>query len=188
MAQRSLYVITKVYYRSMSCFATVSWQTALLAVLRFATHSGPICTMWFRQFTKNVTKTDHRDRCHPHSTDHDTQSIAYLISKQVIPYQTRGDTCCPGVSTPKIWFFAYSSMTNDITWRNPTVSTIPILLNSQHRSSPWSNHISMDGRPSLTKTQAKLNITKGGKTCTTIMTAWLSIIKQVSTQFQKYEA
>jgi hypothetical protein len=25
MAQRSLHVITKVYYKSMSCFATVSW-------------------------------------------------------------------------------------------------------------------------------------------------------------------
>jgi hypothetical protein len=29
----------------------------------------------------------------------------------------------------------------------------------------------MDGRLSLTKTQAKLNITKDGKTCTSIMTA-----------------
>jgi hypothetical protein len=36
----------------------------------------------------------------------------------------------------------------------------------------------MDGRPSLTKTQAKLNITKDGKTCTTLMTAWLSITNQ----------
>jgi hypothetical protein len=31
-----------------------------LAVLRFSTQSVPSCTMWFRQFTKNVTKTDHK--------------------------------------------------------------------------------------------------------------------------------
>jgi hypothetical protein len=170
MAQRSLHAVTNVYYRSMSCFATISQQTAPLVLLRFQAQSGPFCTMWFRQFTQNVTKTDHKDRSHPHSTEHDTQPIAYLISRQVVPYQTRGGTSCPGVST-KIQSLADSSMTNHITWWNPTISTKPTLLKSQHRSSPWSNHISMDGRPSLTKTQAKLNITKDGKTCMTLMTA-----------------
>jgi hypothetical protein len=87
-----------------------------------------------------------------YSTEHDTQPIAYLICKQAIPYQTRGDTCCLGVSTPMNWSLANSSMTKHITWWNPTVFTIPTLLKSQHRSSPWSNHISMDGRPSITKT------------------------------------
>jgi hypothetical protein len=79
-----------------------------LAVLKFPTQSGPSYTMWFRQFTKNVTKTDHKDWHHPHSVKHDTQPIAYLISKQAVPYQTRGGTYCPGVPTPKIrslaWF------------------------------------------------------------------------------------
>jgi hypothetical protein len=159
-----------------------------LAVLRIPAQSVPSCTMWFRQFTKNVTKTDHKDRNHPHSTEHDTQPIAYLISKQVIPYQTHGGTCCPGVSTPNIQSLADSSMINHITWWNPTISTIPTLLKSQHQSSPQSNHISMDGRPSLTKTQAKLNITKDGKTCMTCMTAWLSITNQVWIQILKYEA
>jgi hypothetical protein len=88
---------------------------SLLAVLRFPTQSGPSCTMWFRQFTKNVTKTDNKDRSHPHSSKHDTQPIAYLISKQAVPYRTRGDTCCPGVSTPKIQSLADSSMTSYIT-------------------------------------------------------------------------
>jgi hypothetical protein len=37
----------------------------------------------------------------------------------------------------------------------------------------------MDERPPLTKTQAKLNITKDEKTSTTLMTAWLSITNQV---------
>jgi hypothetical protein len=61
-------------------------KVAPLAVLRFPAQSGPFCTMWFRQFIKNVTKTGHKDRSHPHSFEHDTQPIAYLISKQVIPY------------------------------------------------------------------------------------------------------
>jgi hypothetical protein len=112
----------------------------------------PSCTMWFRPFTKYVTKTDHKVWCHPHSTVHDTQTIAYLINKQAVPFWRRGGTCCPGVSTPQIWYLADSSMINHITWWNPTVSTISTLLKPQHRSSPRSNHISMDGRPSLTKT------------------------------------
>jgi hypothetical protein len=188
MAPRSLHAITKVYHKSMSCFATVSWQTAPLAVLRFPTQSGPFFTMWFRQFTQNVTKTDHKYRSHPHSTENDTQPVAHLISKQVIPCRTRGGTCCPRGSTPKIRSLADLSRTNHITWWNPTVSTIPTLLKSQHRSSARSNHISTDGRPSLTKTQAKLNITKDGKTCTTLMTTWLSITNQVWTQLLKCEA
>jgi hypothetical protein len=133
---------------------------APLAMLRFPTHSGPFCTMWFREFTKKVTQIGHTDRSHPHSTEHDTQPIAYLISKQAVPYRTRGGTCYPGGSTPKIRSLADSSMTSHITWRNSTVSTSPTLFKPQHRSSPRSSHISTDGRPSLTKTQAKLNITK----------------------------
>jgi hypothetical protein len=154
----------------MACFATVSRHMASLAMLRFPAHSGPFCTMWFRLFTQNVTKTSHTDRSHPHSTERDTQPIAYLISKQVIPYWTRGGTCCPGESTSKIQSLADSSLTSHITWRNPTVYTIPTLLKPQHWSSPWSNLMSADGSPSLTKTQAQLNITKDGKTCTTLMT------------------
>jgi hypothetical protein len=142
----------------------------------------PSCTMWFGQFTKYVAKIDHKVWCHPHSTEHDTQPIAYLISKQAVPHRARGGRRCHGVSTPKIWSLSDSSLTNHITWRNPTVSTILTLLKLQHRSSTRSNHISMDGRPSLTKTQAKLNITNDGKTCMTLMTAWRSKTNQVWTQ------
>jgi hypothetical protein len=130
----------------------------------------PSCTMWFRRFTKYVTKYNHKVWCHPHSTEHNTQPIVFLISKQAIPYRTHGGTCCPVVSTPKIQCLADSSMRNHISQRNPTVSTIQTILKPQHRSSPQSNHISADGRPSLTKTQAKHNMTKDGKTCTTLMT------------------
>jgi hypothetical protein len=59
---------------------------------------GPSCTMWFWHFTKYETKS----ASNPHSTKQDIQPIAFLISKQVIPYWTRGGTCCPGGSTPKI--------------------------------------------------------------------------------------
>jgi hypothetical protein len=138
--------------------------------------------MWFRQFTKYVTKYDHKVWCHSHSTKHDTQPIAYLISKQAISYRTRDGTCCPRVLTPKIWSLADLSMTNHMPWRNPTVSTIPTLLKPQHRSSPRSNHILTDERPSLTKAQAILNITKDGKTCMTLMTTWQSITNQLWTQ------
>jgi hypothetical protein len=154
----------------MSCFATVPHTNV------------PSCTMWFRKFNKYDTMTDHKVWCHPHSIEHDTQPIVFLISKQAIPYRTCGGKCCPGVSTPKIRSIVDSSMINHITWQNPTVSTIPTLLKPQHRSSPRPNHISTDGRPSLTKTQAKLNIRKDGKTCTTLMTAWLSLTNQVWTQ------
>jgi hypothetical protein len=105
-------------------------KVAPLAVLRFPAQSGPFCTMWFRQFTKNITNTGHKDRSHPHSTEHDTRPITYLVSKQVVPYWTHGGTCCPGASTPKIRSLADPSMTSHITWQNPTVSTIPTLVNS----------------------------------------------------------
>jgi hypothetical protein len=168
----------------MLCYG-FSHTVAPLAVLRFPAHSDPFCTMWFRQFTYNVTQMGHINRSHPHSIEHDTQPIAYLISKQVIPYRTRGGTCCPGVSTPKIRSLADSSMTSHITWRNSTVSTVSTLLKPQHRSFLGPNHISTDGRFSLTRTQAKLNITNDGKTRTTLMTAWLSITTPVWTQNPK---
>jgi hypothetical protein len=73
---------------------------------------------------------------------------AFIISQQVDPYRTCGGTCCPVVSTPKIRSLADSSMTSHIS-----------LLKPQHRSSPWSSHITRDGGPNtLTKIQAKLNI------------------------------
>jgi hypothetical protein len=37
----------------------------------------------------------------------------------------------------------------------------------------------MEGHNTPIKTQVKLNITKVGKTCTTLKTAWLSITNQV---------
>jgi hypothetical protein len=81
----------------------------------------------------------------------DKLTRAFLISKQVIPYWTCGGRCCPGVSTPRIHPLADSSMTIHITWRNPTVSTIPSLLKSQLRSSPWSRETTSHQDTSQTK-------------------------------------
>jgi hypothetical protein len=184
MAQRSLHAITKAYYRSMSCFATDShtkWPRLQCwgfphKVANFAPCGSGSSQ---RMSQRRVTNIGHKDRSHPHSTEHDTQPIAYLISKQAVPCRTRGGACCPWVSTPKIRSLEDLRMTSHNTWQNPTVSTILTLLKSQHRSSPWSNHISTDGKPPRTKTQAKLNITKDAKTCMTLMTTCLSITNQV---------
>jgi hypothetical protein len=67
----------------------------------------PSCTIWFRRFTKYVTKYD----VIPHSTEQDTLPMAFLISRQAVRYLTRGGTCCPRVSTPKIQSLADSSTT-----------------------------------------------------------------------------
>jgi hypothetical protein len=140
----------------MLCYG-LPHKVAPLAVLRFPAQSDPFCTMWFRQFTKNVTKTGHTDRSHPHSTKHDTQPIAYLISKRAVPYQTRGGTCCPGASTPKIRFLVDSSMTNHIPWWNPTFSTVPTLSNhkidphhGQITSRRMGDHLSRRQKPNST--------------------------------------
>jgi hypothetical protein len=124
-----------------------------LAVLRFPAQSVPSYTIWFRQFTKNVTKADHKVWCHPHSTEHDTQHITYLISKQSVPYRACGVTCYPGVSTPMIWSLADLSMTNHITWQNPTVFTIPTLLKPHHgqiTSQRMGDHLSQIHKPNST--------------------------------------
>jgi hypothetical protein len=171
----------------MSCFPTVSRQMVPTCSAKNSHTNIPSCTRWFRQFTKYVTKTDHKVWCHPHSTEHDTQHIVFLISKQSFHTGHVVAHVILGGSTPKIRSLADSSMTNHITWWNPTIPTILTLLKPQSRSSPRSNYISTDGRPSPTKTQAKLNITKDEKTCTTLMTTWLSITNQVLNPNPKYE-
>jgi hypothetical protein len=101
MAQRSLHALTKVFYRSMLCFAIISRVDTLyhgpacnVKVCQVDTsYHDPSCTMWAWVNYHAIS----------HSSEQDTQHIVFQISKQVIPYRTRGGTCCPGVSTPKIW-------------------------------------------------------------------------------------
>jgi hypothetical protein len=96
MAQRSLHVITKVYYRSMSCFAIVSRVdtpyhdpafSATVSQGRFVV-PRPSCTMW----------TWAKSQANPHSSEQDTQPIVFLISKQAAPYRIRGVTCHDGIN------------------------------------------------------------------------------------------
>jgi hypothetical protein len=103
-----------------------------------------------------------------HSFEQGTFSTSSLISKQVIPYRTRGGTCYPRVSTPKTWFLADSSMTNNKLWRSQPFPPFQTLLKPQHWTSPRSPHITTDERPTL----STLNIRqtqhhKDGKTCMT---------------------
>jgi hypothetical protein len=111
MARRSLHAITKVYYRSMSCFAMVSWTNGHRLQCYGFLHKRPLLHHLVQTVHKVSWKIGHKVCWHPLSTEHYTQPIAYLISKQVVPYRTRGSTCCPGVSTPKIWSLVDSSTT-----------------------------------------------------------------------------
>jgi hypothetical protein len=118
----------------------------------------------------------------PHTAEQDSQPTTSLISKQAVPYWTHGGTCCPGVSTHKAWSIANSSMTNHITWRNPTVPTIPThaqttasiltIVNSHHDG--WKTK-------TLNNNTCQTQHHKDGKTCMTLMTTWLSITNQVWT-------
>jgi hypothetical protein len=109
----------------------------------------------------------------PDTAEDDSLPVASLISRQVVPYQTRGGTYCLGVSTPKTQTIVDSSMTNHITWWNPTVSTIPthaqtttsILTTVASHHDGWKTK-TLDNNTSQTQHH------KDGKTCTTLMTAW----------------
>jgi hypothetical protein len=149
MAQRSLHVITKVYYMSMSRFAIVSPLNATLAVLRFPHQMSP---------SKYVTKYD----IDPHSTEQDTLPIVFLISKQVTPYQTRGGTCYRKVSAPKIQSLVDSSTTRHDNINHLHHSIILLKPHPQsshgHLTSRW-----MEDHNTLRKTQAIPDFTKDGR-------------------------
>jgi hypothetical protein len=53
------------------------------------------------------------------------------------------------------------------------------MLKPQHRSSPWSPHITTDGRPTLYNKTSQTEHHNDGMTYTTLMTAWLSITNQL---------
>jgi hypothetical protein len=126
MANRSLHAVTKVYYRSMSCFAMVSWvdtrypdHACSAMVSRVDTRShGPSCTMWgCAKYQGN-----------PHSSEQDTQPIVFLITKWAAPYRTCGGTYSLRVSTPMIWSLADLS------------TTCHDGINNLHHSNHCSNH------------------------------------------------
>jgi hypothetical protein len=121
----------------------------------------------------------------PHTTKQDSLPTASLISRQAVPYRTRGGTCCPGVFTPKT---RSSVGLSHITWQNPAVSTI-----TTHVQTTASILTTVTSHFDGWKTESQNNNTsqtqhnKDGKTCTKIMTAWLTITNQVKTQIPKVQ-
>jgi hypothetical protein len=87
--------LTKVYYRSMSCFAMNSPAKAPLAALRIP-RQKPLLHNLVQIDHKVCHMYDTKNDAHPHSIEQETQPMAFLISKQVVPYWTHGGTCCPG--------------------------------------------------------------------------------------------
>jgi hypothetical protein len=69
-----------------------------------------------------------------HSFEQVTLPTTSLISKQVVPYQTRGGTYCPRVSTPKTQSLADLSTTNHKLWRSQPSPLFQTLLKPQHRT------------------------------------------------------
>jgi hypothetical protein len=119
MAHRSLHAVTKVYYVSYAKLCQGSMQYHSIAKLSRGSHGT----------TTPLAPCEHGWVTTPnsHSSKQGTLPTTSLINKQVVPYRTRGGTCCSGVSTPMTRSLADSSTTNHITWRIPTISTIPNL-------------------------------------------------------------
>jgi hypothetical protein len=89
---------------------------------------APLAPCGLGFLTKYVTKYDTKSDVNLHSTEQDTQPIALQISRQAVPYRTHGGTCCPRVSTPKIWCLADLS------------TTCHDGINHLHHSNHCSNH------------------------------------------------
>jgi hypothetical protein len=121
-------------------------------------YHDPSCTMWAWA----------NDLATSHSSEQGTLPIAPLISKQPVPYRIRGNSCCPEGFTSKNWYLADSSKTNHKPWMSQPSPPFQTLLKPQHRTSPRSPHITMDGRPTLsTLNTSQTQHHKHGKTCTT---------------------
>jgi hypothetical protein len=107
----------------MLCYRFPSKRSPL-EVLRFPAQTSPLAPCRSDDSQSIATKYV----AIPHSTEQDTQPIAFVIGKQANPYRTRDDTSCPGVSTPMIWSLAYSS------------TTCHNGINHLHHSNHYSNH------------------------------------------------
>jgi hypothetical protein len=100
-----------------------------------------------------------------HSSKKGTLPIASLISRQAIPYRTRGGTYSSWVSSPKTQSLVNSSMTNHKPWRSQSSPPFQTLFKPHHWTSPWSPHIRTDGRPTLsTLNTSQTQHHKDGKT------------------------
>jgi hypothetical protein len=93
MAQRSLHVVTKVYYGSYAKLCQGSTQYCSIAKVSQGSHgtTAPLAPCEPGRVTMPIS----------HSSEQGTLPTSSLIIKQVIPYRTHSGTYCPGVSTPK---------------------------------------------------------------------------------------
>jgi hypothetical protein len=124
------------YYIPLQRF-TICHMPSFAKVVR-----GNIAMLWFPGVVCGITAP--LTPCEPrrvttsisHSSEQVTLPTTSLISKQVVPYHTRGGTCYPRVSTPKTQFLVDSSMTNHEPWRSQPSPPFQTLLKPQHRTSP----------------------------------------------------
>jgi hypothetical protein len=181
MAQRSLHVITKVYYRSYARLCYGSTQYHSIANVFRGSH-GTMASLAPREPRRVITSISY-------SSERFTLPTVPLISRQAVPYWTHGVTYCPGVSTPQTRSLVDLSLTIHIMWWIPIISTI-----STHAQTTTSILTTVTSHHDEWKTKTLNNNTsqtqhhKDGKTSTTLMTAWLSITNQVWNQILKYEA
>jgi hypothetical protein len=126
-----------------------------------------------------------------HSSEQGTLPTISLISKQVIPYRTRGGTYCPGVSTHKTRSLADLSMTNHKQWRSqPRNLTHYSNACSNHNIEPHHGHLTsrrIEDQHSQHSTQAKLNIIKMEKLVRRLKTAGLTNTTNHKNTILKYE-
>jgi hypothetical protein len=151
MAQRSLHAVTKVYCESYAKLSKGSTQYHSIAKVSWGS----------RRTTAPLAPCEHGRVTTPnsHSSEQGTLPTTSLTSKQAVPHQTHGGTCCPGVSTPVTRSLADLSITNHITWRTPTVSTIQNLAQTTASNlTTATSHHNRWKTNTLKTPQVKLNI------------------------------
>jgi hypothetical protein len=180
MTQRSLHAVTKVYYGSYAklCQGNTQYHSNAKVFQGSRGTMTPLALCEPGRVTMPIS----------HSYEQGTLSTTSLISKQAVPYRTHGDTCCPGVSTPKTRSLADLSIINHKPWRSQPSPPFQTMLKPQHRISPLSPHITTDGRPTLlTLNISQTQYHKDKKTCTTLKTVGLSSTINHKNPILKYE-
>jgi hypothetical protein len=107
MAQKSLHVVTKIYYGSYAKLCQGSMQYHSIAMVSRGSR-GTMAPLAPCELGRVTTPTFH-------SSEQGTLPTASQIIKQVVPYRTCGGTYCPRVFTPMTQSLADSSMINHIT-------------------------------------------------------------------------
>jgi hypothetical protein len=134
----------------MLCYESLN-KWSLLAVLRFLAQTSSLAPCGSGKSQSMMSFSLNR-------AWHTTYSL--LISKQAVPYWTCGDTCCSGVSTPKIWSLADSSTTchdgiNHLHHSNHCSNHNTDPHHSQLTSRRMEDHLSQRHKPNSTSQKMK---------------------------------